>query len=204
MTRHPTAPRRADGRFRNLDPDRRAPATDRRVTWDFFFNKPKDTVPAAPVPVRALTRAELDAAPDRSLYRLGHSTLLLKLRGGWWITDPVFAERAVALLKSLPREEGNPYVFISVDVKGNGLSNMTMLDLLKNDMGYAGKATVHGFRSSFKTWAAVETNYPHEVSEMALAHYPSDKTVSAYLRTDLLEKRKPLMDDWAAWIGGKA
>lgn len=114
------------------------------------------------------------------------------------------SERAVALLKSLPREEGNPHVFISVDVKGNGLSNMTMLDLLKNDMGYAGKATVHGFRSSFKTWAAVETNYPHEVSEMALAHYPSDKTVSAYLRTDLLEKRKPLMDDWASWIGGNA
>jgi L-ascorbate metabolism protein UlaG (beta-lactamase superfamily) len=44
--------------------------------------------------VLPLTRADLDAASDRSLFRLGHSTLLIKLRGGWWITDPVFAKRA--------------------------------------------------------------------------------------------------------------
>lgn len=62
--------------------------------WDFFFNKPKTTVPNAPLPIRSLTRAELDAAPDRSLYRIGHSTMLIKLRGGWWLTDPVFSERA--------------------------------------------------------------------------------------------------------------
>jgi len=54
----------------------------------------KNTIPSAPIPVRRLQRDELDAAPDRSLYRLGHSTLLLKLRGHWWITDPVFAQRA--------------------------------------------------------------------------------------------------------------
>lgn len=59
-----------------------------------LFNKPAGAVPAGPLPVVPLTRAELEAAPDRSLYRLGHSTLLLKLRGGFWITDPVFAERA--------------------------------------------------------------------------------------------------------------
>ena len=46
------------------------------------------------MPVETLTRAELDAAPDRSLFRLGHSTMLIKLRGEFWITDPVFAERA--------------------------------------------------------------------------------------------------------------
>ncbi|WP_246022729.1 MBL fold metallo-hydrolase [Cognatilysobacter terrigena] len=97
------AAQRTDGRFRNLDPERRAPATDRNVMWDFFFNKPKNTVPAAPIPVRALSRAELDAAPDRSLYRLGHSTLLLKLRGGWWITDPVFAKRASPVQWAGPR-----------------------------------------------------------------------------------------------------
>src|SRR5690606_13891921 len=55
---------------------------------------PDGTVPTAPLPVVTLTRAELLAAPDRSLFRLGHSTVLLKLGAGFWITDPVFAERA--------------------------------------------------------------------------------------------------------------
>lgn len=88
----------ADGQFRNSTPK---PATTAepggKTMWDFFFNKPKDTVPRAPVPVRKLARAELDAAPDRSLYRLGHSTILIKLRGKWWITDPVFSLRASPL-----------------------------------------------------------------------------------------------------------
>ncbi|QNN46002.1 MBL fold metallo-hydrolase [Thermomonas brevis] len=84
-----------NGRFRNATPrPADAPEPGLKTFWDFFFNKPKDTEPHAPIPVRRLTRAELDAAPDRSLYRLGHSTILMKLRGRWWITDPVFAERA--------------------------------------------------------------------------------------------------------------
>ena len=60
----------------------------------FLFNKPANTTPPAPVPVHPLTREALRLAPDRSLYRLGHSTVLLRLRGGWWLTDPVFSERA--------------------------------------------------------------------------------------------------------------
>ena len=62
--------------------------------WEVFFEKPKNTRPRAPIPVRRLSRTELDAAPERSLYRLGHSTLLMKLRGHWWLTDPVFSMRA--------------------------------------------------------------------------------------------------------------
>lgn len=112
------------------------------------------------------------------------------------------AARAVEILRSLPREVDNPHVFISRSKTGSGLSNMAMLDLLKNDMALAGKATVHGFRSSFKTWAAEASDYPHELSEIAIAHYPSDKTVSAYQRTDLLEKRAPMMRDWATFVGG--
>ena len=107
------------------------------------------------------------------------------------------AARAVEILRALPREADNPHVFISRSKTGSGLSNMAMLDLLKNDMALAGKATVHGFRSSFKTWAAEASDYPHELSEIAIAHYPSDKTVSAYQRTDLLEKRAPMMRDCA-------
>ena len=112
------------------------------------------------------------------------------------------SERALAILKALPREEGNPHVFISRTKKGNGLSNMAMLDLLKNDMGYKGKATVHGFRSAFRTWAAEATNYPDQLAEFALAHYDDDATVAAYRRTDLFDKRKPLMADWAKFVGG--
>lgn len=89
------SPQATDGRFRNPIPK---PITGVRGTakaiWNVLFNKPKNATPQAPIPVDRLTRAQLDAAPDRSLFRLGHSTLLLKLNGGFWITDPVFAERA--------------------------------------------------------------------------------------------------------------
>lgn len=112
--------------------------------------------------------------------------------------------RALAILKAVPRESGNPHVFISRTKQGSGLSNMAMLDLLKNDMGYAGKATVHGFRSAFRTWAAEATSYPDQLAEFALAHYDDDETVAAYRRTDLFEKRQPLMADWAAFVESKA
>jgi L-ascorbate metabolism protein UlaG (beta-lactamase superfamily) len=83
-----------EGRFRNKTPKPAMPQPDRKVIWDFIFNKPRNTVPSAPVPIRLLTGRELATAPDRSLYRLGHSTVLLKLRGEWWMTDPVFSKRA--------------------------------------------------------------------------------------------------------------
>jgi len=57
--------------------------------------------------------------------------------------------------------------------------------------------TVHGFRSSFKDWASEQTSYPNEVSEIALAHKVGDKVENAYRRTDLFEKRRRLMEDWA-------
>lgn len=64
------------------------------IAWNMLLHKPANTVPTGTIPVLPLTRDALEAAPDRSLYLLGHSTLLIKLRGGFWITDPVFAERA--------------------------------------------------------------------------------------------------------------
>jgi L-ascorbate metabolism protein UlaG (beta-lactamase superfamily) len=89
------SPQHRGGRFRNPVP---TPPTglakSLKLIWNVLLNKPRTTVPAAPIEVQPLTRAQLLAAPDRSLFRLGHSTVLLKLRGGFWITDPVFAERA--------------------------------------------------------------------------------------------------------------
>jgi L-ascorbate metabolism protein UlaG (beta-lactamase superfamily) len=90
-----TSPQHDGERFRNVKP---RPVEGLRKTlgivWNVLLNKPNGTVPTDALPVDALTRAQLDAAPDRSLYRLGHSTMLLKLRGQFWLTDPVFAERA--------------------------------------------------------------------------------------------------------------
>ena len=101
---------------------------------------------------------------------------------------------AMEILKSLPRERDNPFIFIGGS-KGKALSNMAMLELLRgmNGNGY----TVHGFRSSFKDWCAETTNYPRELAEAALAHTLPNKVERAYQRGDLLEKRRRLMREWA-------
>ncbi|MDQ1120455.1 MULTISPECIES: MBL fold metallo-hydrolase [Pseudoxanthomonas] len=86
------------GRFRNaIAIPRTGLLESLRLFRSVLFDKPRTSVPDRPIPVRPLTRAELLAAPDFSLYRLGHSTVLLKLRGQFWITDPVFAQRASPL-----------------------------------------------------------------------------------------------------------
>ena len=71
-----------------------------------------------------------------------------------------------------------------------------------------GHLTVHGFRSTFRDWAAERTGFPAEVAEMALAHTVSDKVEAAYRRGDLVTKRRQLMDAWAKFCvapstGGK-
>jgi len=77
------------------------------------------------------------------------------------------------------------------------LSNMAFLQLLKRMK--RGDLTAHGFRSTFRDWAAERTNYPREVAEMALAHTVSDKVEAAYRRGDLLEKRYRMMEEWAGF-----
>jgi integrase len=80
------------------------------------------------------------------------------------------------------------------------MSDMTLLKILR-DMETG--VTVHGFRSTFRDWVADKTDFPGEVAEAALAHANSNKVEAAYRRTDFFEKRKALMDDWAAFCGGK-
>lgn len=65
-----------------------------RIMWDFFFNKPADTRPSGDIPLQAVTRARLQAAPNNTVYRLGHSTVLMKLDDEFWITDPIFSKRS--------------------------------------------------------------------------------------------------------------
>ena len=80
---------------------------------------------------------------------------------------------------------------------GQTLSENTMLKTLQQELGFA-DLTVHGFRSTFRDWAAEKTNIPREVAEAALAHTVRDKSEAAYARSDLFERRRKLMDTWAA------
>jgi len=64
--------------------------------------------------------------------------------------------------------------------------------------------TMHGFRSTFRTWGMDHTNYPTEMLEFALAHLVGDQTVRAYARSDMVEKRRQLMEDWVAYIASQA
>jgi L-ascorbate metabolism protein UlaG (beta-lactamase superfamily) len=68
-----------------------------RVLWDFFFNKPAHTRPTGKIPVQRVTKEQLQDAPNGTVYRLGHSTVLLKLADAFWITDPIFSDRASPL-----------------------------------------------------------------------------------------------------------
>jgi integrase len=128
--------------------------------------------------------AEFDL--KRSLWNIPEG----RMKGGRPHTVPLPAE-AVAILKALPRAKA-PF----------RLSENAMLYLVQRapPKGLGLPYTVHGFRSAFKDWAAEETDTPNEVSEMALAHRVKTETEAAYRRGALLEKRRALMDAWAAYL----
>ena len=106
--------------------------------------------------------------------------------------------RALAILHDVQRlSDGTSLVFRSL--RGKPVSNMTLSKLIK-EIGIA--AVPHGFRSSFPDWAAERTSTPREVVEAALAHTVRNPTEAAYARSDLFERRRRLMDDWAAYLSG--
>jgi integrase len=109
------------------------------------------------------------------------------------------AGRALAILQGVTALQmaGNAFIFPGAK-RGRPLSNTAMHRALKR-MGNYHAYTVHGFRSTFRDWAAERTNYPGEVVEMALAHAVGNKVEAAYRRGDLFEKRKRLMADWAKY-----
>ena len=108
--------------------------------------------------------------------------------------------RAVAILESL-KPLGSEWLFPSAN--GGKLSAMAMAMLMRR---MKVDATVHGFRSGFRDWAAECTGYAHEVCEMALSHVIGNKAEAAYRRGDLFDKRRRLMADWANFCasGGAA
>lgn len=100
---------------------------------------------------------------------------------------------AVAILESLEPLGGH---WLFPGAAGGKLSGMAMAMLMRR---MKVDATVHGFRSGFRDWAAECTGYAHEVAEMALAHSIENKVERAYRRGDLFDKRRRLMDDWATF-----
>lgn len=125
---------------------------------------------------------------------------------------PLTAE-AVAILQSLPRLDGSPYVFFST--KGGMLSDMSLSAVMRRmqdseaKAGRAGyldprnkrPAVPHGLRSSFRDWAA-EQGIDHDMAEMALAHHVGSGVERAYKRTDMLERRRLVMDSWGQFLAG--
>jgi integrase len=106
------------------------------------------------------------------------------------------SEPAIDLLRDLPTEQGNEFIFIGSQ-QGAGLSTMALTAVLRR-MGH-GDVTTHGMRSTFRDWCAETTNYPNHVVEMALAHRISDAVEAAYRRGDLFKKREALAEAWSRY-----
>lgn len=119
------------------------------------------------------------------------------------------SDEAVELVKAMPRIVGNELVFPAPrgGVMSDGTLNAVISRMNEAEGGNRwmdpklGREVVqHGFRSTFRDWASEMTSYPHDVAEMALAHTVGDKVVAAYLRGDLFEKRRLMMQDWANYV----
>ena len=131
-----------------------------------------------------------------------------RMKGGKEHRVPL-SDAALALLDSLPRIAGNELVFPAP--RGGQLSDATVAAVIdRANAADAGRwkdptdgrqVVPHGFRSTFRDWAAERTNYPNEVAEMALAHTIGNKVEAAYRRGELFAKRRLMMEDWAVHCG---
>ncbi len=122
---------------------------------------------------------------------------------------------AVDLLNKQPRLMGCPYVFPSP--KNGQMSDMTISAVMRRIQAAEEKegrtgfldprsrrpAVPHGLRSSFRDWAAERTSYPREMAEMALAHNVGSDVERAYRRSDMIEKRREMMEEWAQFVAAR-
>jgi integrase len=120
----------------------------------------------------------------------------MRMKGGKLHRVPL-SDRALAAIKAATRN--GEYVFGHGDRQLHRMTFSMVLSRMKH-----GDVTPHGFRSSFRDWAAEQTNFPREIAEKALAHALKDKTEEAYQRGDLLEKRRKLMTAWAEYANRTA
>ena len=114
---------------------------------------------------------------------------------------PLTAPALDVLRQALAVSGDGDLVFPSPLKQGHPLSDMTLTKILRT-AGLADRMTVHGIRSTFRDWCAEETATPWAVAELSLAHQVGNSVEQAYHRTDLLEKRRELMEAWAAFLTG--
>jgi integrase len=108
------------------------------------------------------------------------------------------SHRALGILKEAEElKDGSGLIFPSV--RGKELSDMTLSKLVR-ELGF--NTTVHGFRTSFRTWVQEKTDYPREIAEAALAHRVGDDAEMSYARSDVLEKRMKMMEAWSLFLAG--
>lgn len=119
-----------------------------------------------------------------------------RMKAGLEHRIPLSAQ-ALHLLSMIPRFEGVGLLFPSARGVQRPISDMAMTTLLrKRGLEYV----PHGFRSTFRDWAGDNTEYPRDLLESALAHATESKVEAAYRRKDALERRRPLMQDWADFL----
>ena len=114
---------------------------------------------------------------------------------------PLSGAALAVLEQARSMQDGSDFIFSSTAKHGGPLSDTSLIRILQG-IGLAGRATVHGFRSSFRDWCA-ETGKPRDIAEAALAHTVGG-VEGAYFRSDLFERRRALMDQWGAFVSGDA
>ena len=114
---------------------------------------------------------------------------------------PLSGAALAVLEKAKILRDGSNLLFPSSVKRGTPLSNMTMTKILR-DNGLAEKTTCHGLRATWRTWAQEKTSADHAVMELSLAHKVGSAVEQAYARSDLLAKRRDLMEQWAQYVAG--
>ena len=113
------------------------------------------------------------------------------------------SDAAMAVLETVePLRRPSGLVFPSPSRSGKSLTDMTLTKLLRS-CGLADRTTVHGFRTTFGTWAEERTGVSFAVAEMALAHQVGSSTERAYKKSVLFDKRRRLMARWARFATGE-
>src|SRR5262249_35230712 len=159
------------------------------------------------VPARALEFLVLTAARAGEVRRAAWSEINLdralweipghKMKAGKPHRVPL-SSRCVEILRALPRH--GDLVFPG---RAGGMMAEVNFSYILRKLGH-GDVTTHGFRSSFRTFAAERTSFPHEIAELALAHSVGTAVVRSYKRTDLLDRRRRLMQMWCEFISRPA
>ncbi len=125
-----------------------------------------------------------------------------RMKGGVQHRVPLSDAALTVLEQASQLRDDSGLVFPSPARPGRPMSDMTLTKVLRST-GLAERATVHGFRSTFRDWAAECTNAPHAVMELSLAHAVGSSVEQAYARSDLIAKRRALMDQWGSFVTGE-